>query len=100
MLQGMANPFSSIETSINAATLGALCNATMTWGAAAVPVVFDAVYADPSGMVNSRPQARCLSSLVSAMSVDASVTINAVAYTVKAIEPDGAGQTTLVLRRA
>ena len=100
MLGGMANPFDSIETSLNAVAVGALGNATMTWGSASVAVVFDAAYYDAAGMANSRPQARCLESAVAAMSPGASVSIESVAYTVQAIEPDGLGMATLILRRA
>jgi len=96
----MANPFESIETNLNAAAVGALGNATMTWGSASVAVVFDAAYYDAAGMANSRPQARCLESTVAAMSPGASVSIRAVTYTVQAIEPDGMGMATLILRRA
>lgn len=99
MLGGMANPFESIETSLNVVAVGALGNATMTWGSVSVAVVFDAAYLDTAGMANSRPQARCLASDVAAMSPGASVSIHAVAYTVQAIEPDGLGMATLILRR-
>ena len=100
MLGGMANPFDSIETSLNAVAVGALGNAAMTWGSASVAVVFDAAYLDTAGMANSRPQARCLESAVAAMSPGASVSIRAVTYSVQAIEPDGMGMATLILRRA
>ena len=99
MLGGMANPFESIETSLNAVAVGALGNATMTWGSVGVAVVFDAAYLDTAGMANSRPQARCLASDVAAMSPGASVSLHSVAYTVQAIEPDGLGMATLILRR-
>ena len=99
MLGGMANPFDSIETSLNAVAVGALGNATMTWGSVSVAVVFDAAYLDTAGMANSRPQARCLASDVAAMSPGASVSLHSVAYTVQAIEPDGLGMATLILRR-
>ena len=71
MLGGMANPFDSIETSLNAVAVGALGNATMTWGSASVAVVFDAAYYDAAGMANSRPQARCLESAVAGRHLDA-----------------------------
>lgn len=100
MLGGMANPFDSIETSLNAVAVGALGNATLTWGSASVAVVFDATYLDTAGMANSRPQARCLAADVAAMSPGASVSIESIAYTVQAIEPDGLGMATLILRRA
>lgn len=92
--------FSAIETSINSACMGLISNASMIWGASTIPVVFDAAYADPLQMAGNRPQAVCLSSLVSALTVGASVAINAVSYTVQAIEPDGTGISTLILRRA
>ena len=92
--------FSAIEATINAACMGAIGNASMTWGATSVPVVFDAAYTDPLGMAGSLPRATCASSLIAAMSVGAAVTINATAYTVTGIEPDGTGITTLQLRRA
>lgn len=91
--------FSAIEASINAACLGAIGNASMIWGATSVPVVFDAAFADPLGMSNSQPRATCASSLIAAMTVGASVSINSVNYTVQTIEPDGTGISTLQLRR-
>ena len=91
--------FSSIESSINAATLGVISNASMTWGAVAIPVVFDATYADPLGMAVNQPRARCASSLHAGMALGAAVSINAISYTVQAIEPDGTGITNLQLRR-
>ena len=92
--------FASIESSINAATLGALGNASMIWSTATIPVIFDANYADPLGMAGNQPRATCASSLITALTVSTAVSINSVNYTVSGIEPDGAGITTLVLRRA
>lgn len=99
MLTGMANPFSSIETALNAAAVGAMGNATLIWGAVGVPVVFDAVYADPAGLSNTRPQARSLASLVTGMAPGAAVSLNGVSYTIQSIEPDGTGLVALTLRR-
>lgn len=92
--------FSAIESTINSACIGLISNASMTWGATTLSVVFDAAYADPLGMTNNQPRATCLSSLISAMTVGASVSINSISYTVQAIEPDGGGMSTLILRRA
>ena len=80
--------------------MSVISNASMIWGALTIPVVFDAAYADPLGMAGNQPGATCLSSLVSAMTIGAAVTINSTSYTVQAMEPDGSGITTLILRRA
>ena len=93
----MANPFASIETSINAACLGVLANATAVIGGASVSGTFDANFKDALGVASSRPVFICASTDVSAVTPGASVTINATAFTVRAIEPDGTGMATLIL---
>ena len=72
-----------------------------TIGAATVPVIFDAAYADALSIVSgTQPVALAASADVSAVSSGTSITINAVAYTVTAIEPDGTGLTRLRLQEA
>lgn len=96
----MSNPFASIDTTLSSVALAAVNNADLVWGSQRLACLFDAAYQDPSGLVNSRPQARVVSELVETMTAGAAVTLRGVAYTVQAIEPDGAGLSTLVLRRA
>ena len=96
----MADIFSALENSINAAVIGAISNALMRWDGCDISVKFDAAYADPLGMAGSRPQAVCETVLIPGIVTGDSVTIREVAYTVQAIDPDGSGLTTLILRRA
>ncbi len=62
--------------------------------------IFDNGYAGAfAGMVpDTDPRLTCRTSDVSAVAVGDSVTVNAVAYTVCAIEPDGTGITILRLK--
>ena len=96
----MANPFSSIETSINAGVIGALGNATLTWGAYSAGGVWSHGYADSLGMVNAEKTFTALSADLPAIAQGASVTLASVAYTVQAIEPDGTGMIRLSLRKS
>lgn len=75
---------------------GFAVNATI--GAATVPVIFDNAASDPFGIVaGTQPTALAASADVSAVAVGNTVTINAVAYTVAEIQPDGTGMTRLRL---
>jgi hypothetical protein len=92
--------FADLESTLNAVTLASIGNATLDWSGADISGVFDATYRDTAGMANSAPQFRCLTTAHAGMTVGAAATINGTAYTVQAIEPDGAGMSTLVLRKA
>jgi hypothetical protein len=78
-------------------THGFAVNATL--GAATVPVIFDAAFADVLGIVAAtQPVALGTTADLSAAAVGGTITINAVAYTVAEIQPDGTGMTRLVLK--
>jgi hypothetical protein len=82
------------------ATSGFAVNATV--GSATVPVIFDAV-GQPAlaGFVETAgPQCIAKSQDVATVVQGTAITINAVAYTVTGVEPDGNGVTTLQLRKA
>lgn len=97
--------FAGLESALNASAIAGFRNARLTWsGGGSAWVVYDARYADTQGMANARPQARILDTDLGTLAVGSAVTITqgstATAYTVQAIEPDGAGLSTLILRRA
>ncbi len=78
---------------------GFAVNATI--GAATVPVIFDAAYADALGMVaGTRPVALGATADLAAVGQGDTVTIDAVEYIVTGVEPDGTGLTQLRLNRA
>lgn len=78
-------------------TTGFAVNAVL--GAATVPVIFDAAFADVLGIVAAtQPVALASSADVSAATVGGTITIEAVAYTIAEIQPDGTGLTRLMLK--
>lgn len=79
-------------------TGGFAVNATV--GAAQVPVIFDKAYQSGiGGLVESTgPQCLAKTADVAAVVQGGTITINAVAYTVTGVQPDGTGLTTLQLR--
>ena len=78
---------------------GFAVNATL--GAATVTVIFDAAYADAFGLVaGTAPTALGISTQLATAAIGGTITINAVAYTITAIQPDGTGLTRLMLQEA
>lgn len=76
---------------------GFAVNATL--GAATVPVIFDNAFADALGIVAAtQPVALGTSADLAAATVGGTITINAVAYTIAEIQPDGTGLTRLMLK--
>ncbi len=75
---------------------------TATVGAASFPVIFDNGYQSAlGGMVESTgPQCMAKSADVSTVVQGTSITINAVAYKVREVQPDGTGVTVLFLERS
>ena len=71
-----------------------------TVGGVAIHAIFDAAYVDPLGMAGNQPQMIVATDDLPAVAVGQAATVNAIAYTVTSIEPDGTGITTLQLRRA
>ena len=96
----MSNPFASIETSLNAAALSALGNATAQIAGCAVGGMFDAFYADPLGISNSAPTFRALASELDDVAAGDTLSIGADNYTVREVQPDGRGMIALVLEAA
>jgi hypothetical protein len=94
----MPNPFAAIETSINAACIGALANVTATLASA---VTISAILSKPSGgqmgIMSTSPELVAKTSDLATVANGQTITINAVAYTVRAIEPDGTGMTRITL---
>jgi hypothetical protein len=76
-------------------THGFAVNATI--GAATVPVIFDAAYAEPLGMSGSTPVALGVSADLAAATPGAAISIDGSYYRVTAVEPDGTGMTQLRL---
>lgn len=62
--------------------------------------VFDNAYADPLGMAASMPALLCVESLVAHAAQGDDVAIGSDAYSIAAIQPDGAGMVLLKLRSA
>lgn len=78
-------------------TQGFAVNATL--GAATVPVIFDNAFSDALGIVSStQPVALGTTADLAAATVGSTITINAVAYTIAEIQPDGTGLTRLMLK--
>ena len=75
---------------------------TATVGATSFPVIFDNGYQGAlSGMVESTgPVCRAKSADVSTVVQGTSITISAVAYKVREVQPDGTGVTVLFLERS
>jgi hypothetical protein len=73
---------------------------TATLAGQPVPVIFDAAYAGAlSGLVETTgPQCIAKTADVAGAVQGNTITINAVAYTITGIQPDGTGITTLQLR--
>lgn len=97
----MPLPFAAIETAINAATVAALANATLTWGASSSA---DGVFRNPAAtqlgdlVMGSEPTFTGLTSAIGGIAYGTAVTCNATSYTVVRSEPDGAGMTRLTLQ--
>lgn len=68
-------------------------------GGGQVSGIFDAAYADPLGMENTRPRLLCAAADVPSGAVGQTASIGAEAFTVRAIEPDGTGMAALILER-
>jgi len=70
-------------------------------GASSVPGLFRNGYAEGFGMVGGlQPVFRCATAEVSSVVEDTAITINGVAYTARAVEPDGSGITLIRLEKA
>ncbi|MDP3322646.1 MAG: hypothetical protein Q8S71_03765 [Hydrogenophaga sp.] len=93
--------FSAIEQKINAACIKRLSNAQADFGEG---LLVDGIFeADPLinfDVQSTIPQFQCLEGSVALVSRGRSVVINSINYTVKTIEPDGAGFTRLELLKA
>ena len=94
----MATPFAAIESSINAACIGALANVAATLASGAV---VSGILSKPSGaqmgIMSTSPELVAQTADLTSVANGQTITINAVAYTVRAIEPDGTGITRLTL---
>jgi len=90
--------FSVIESSINAACIGALANVAATLESGAV---VSGILSKPSGaqmgIMSTSPELVAKTDDLATVANGQTITINAVAYTVRAIEPDGTGITRLTL---
>ena len=71
-----------------------------TIGAATVIGIFDVPTAETFGMLGTDPTFTCAAADVPGIAAGQAVTINAVAYTVTAVRPDGTGVTVLTLDKA
>lgn len=75
---------------------------TATVGGSSFPVIFDSAYQVAiDGVVESAgPACHARTSQVSAVVQGTAITINAVSYKVREVQPDGTGVTVLLLERA
>jgi hypothetical protein len=73
---------------------------TATIGAASVRGIFDAHSAEMFGIGGSNPTFTCAAADVVGITEGQAVNINAVAYTVTAVKPDGTGVSVLHLDKA
>ena len=96
----MSLRMAGLETESARRVSAALANATLTWGAYTAAGIFDRSYADRLGLVSRETRFVALASALPAIAQGASVTVGGVAYTVRAVEPDGTGMLALVLEAA
>lgn len=91
--------------SLSAADLAAFVDEDMpgyalaTIGAGSVAGLFSNPSLEALGIAGSRPVFRALTTEVSSVVEGTAITINATAYTVAGIQPDGKGMTLLILER-
>ena len=94
----MGTPFAAIESSINAACIGALANVSATLASGAVVNgILSAPTGAQIGIISTAPELVAHTSDLATVANGQTITINSVAYTVRAIEPDGTGITRLTL---
>lgn len=94
----MPAPFAAIQSRINAVALASFANATATIGGVAIDGIFDNGYVDSFGLANSAKAFTCQSVDIPGLAYGDSITINAVAYTVAEVHPDGTGMTRVLLK--
>lgn len=99
----MYTPFASLQSGLNSAVIGALANATLTWG---VSSSADGVFDNRSNTLlgdlvsGSDPMFTGMTALIGAIAYGTAVAVSGVPYTVVRNEPDGTGLTTLTLQAA
>jgi hypothetical protein len=95
----MTAPFAALEARVNDAVRRHLANATADFGGGVVvDVEFGKPYVESLGLVaGSELMLRAVASLVSAVTINSTVTIDSVAYLIVRIEPDGSGMVTMQL---
>lgn len=71
---------------------------TATIGGGTVMGIFDNGFKDSFGLGSTEKAFTCSSSAISNLAYGDSVTINAVAYTVAEVHPDGTGMTRVLLK--
>jgi len=97
----MGISFAAIESSINAACIGALSNADIILPSGGRIIgIFSNGYATSLDTGGSDPSVTVKSSEVTELVYGATLTIDAVAWKVQRIEPDGTGMTVIGLIRA
>jgi len=89
-----------LETESARRVAAAMANATLTWGAYVVDGVLSSDYVDQFGVAARATVFRCLASALPAIAQAAAVSVDAVSYTVRAVETDATGLVTLILERA
>lgn len=68
-----------------------------TLGAATIRVIFDNAYAEDLEITGTNPIATCKASDVATASRGDTITISGTDYTIQNIQPDGTGETLLIL---
>ena len=100
----MPAPFAALESRVTNAVFAHLANVDATVNGVAVSGIFDNGFALGSvgvtGIAGAQPTLTLPTSVLAGEAVGQAVTVNAVAYTVAAHEPDGTGMSRLLLERA
>lgn len=101
----VSTPFAALQARLTDAVITHLANAAATVVAASgqlveVPGVFDDGHADAGLVADTAPSFVAASADLPGASWADGVTVAGVRYSVTGVQPDGAGLTTLTLRRA
>jgi len=100
----MPAPFAALEARVNASVFSRMANASALLGGVSVDGIFDGGYqlatVGAAGMAGSLPSFTVPTGAVPVNPVGLPLTINAIAYTIAAHEPDGTGASALYLELA
>ncbi|MGY8903209.1 MAG: head-tail joining protein [Burkholderiales bacterium] len=93
--------FAELEARSANAVMSSIANATATVsGGASFSVIFNRNYVDALGISTNQPAAVCADADCASLTLGSVITIGATTYTVREVQPDGTGITTLLLELA